>query len=123
MSDRHLPSPGNAFELIQQLEALSADNAFGRGQRDEILRHLVTSANRAVQAKDAVRAGALVRQVETYFPEASELKSLREGLKAEQARLAETRSSWLQKAETAMRRALQTPASDNVLAYSNALLA
>jgi hypothetical protein len=124
-SGRHLPpSPGNALELIQQLEALSTDNAFGREQRDEILRHLVTSASRAVQAKDAVRAGALVHQVETYFPETPELKSLREGLKAEQARLAETRSSWLQKAETAMAAGhFVTPASDNVLAYSNALLA
>ena len=56
-SGRHLPpSPGNAFELIQQLEAVSPGNSFRRGQRDEILRHLVASANRSLQAKDSVRA-------------------------------------------------------------------
>src|SRR6185503_16038015 len=56
-SGRHLPpNPGNAFELIQKLEAVSSDNAFSRGQRDEILRHLVASASRSLQAKDAVRA-------------------------------------------------------------------
>jgi len=124
-SGRHLPpSPGNAFELIQKLEVVSSDNAFGRGQRDEILRHLVASANRSLQAKESVRATTLVHQMETYFPEAPELKALRDGLKAEQARLGEARNSWTQKAETAMAAGhYVTPASDNVLAYCSELLA
>jgi hypothetical protein len=124
-SGRHLPpSPGNAFELIQQLEALSSEDAFGRDQRDEILRHLVASASRTLQAKDSVRASSLVRQIETYFPEAAELKSLRDGLKVEQGRLAEARSSWMQKAEAAMAAGhFVTPASDNVMAYCSELLA
>jgi tetratricopeptide (TPR) repeat protein len=124
-SGRHLPpSPGNAFELIQKLEAVSADNSFRREQRDEILRHLVASANRSLQAKDSVRAATLVHQMETYFPEAPELKGLRDGLKAEQARLGEVRNSWMQKAETAMAAGhFVTPASDNVLAYCSELLA
>ena len=124
-SGRHLPpSPGNAFELIQQLEALSSEDVFGRGQRDEILRHLVASANRTLQAKDSVRASALLRQIETYFPEAPELKGLRDGLKIEQARLAEARNSWMQKAEAAMAAGhFVTPASDNVMAYCSQLLA
>ena len=124
-SGRHLPpSPGNAFELIQKLEAVSSDNAFGRGQRDEILRHLVASANRSLQAKDAVRAGTLVHQMETYFPETPELKGLRDGLKAEQSRVSEARNSWMQKAEAAMAAGrFVTPASDSVLAHCNELLA
>lgn len=124
-SGRHLPpSPGNAFELIQQLEALSSEDAFVRDQRNEILRHLVASASRTLQAKDSVRAGSLVRQIETYFPQAADLKSLRDGLKAEQARLAEARNSWMQKAEAAMAAGhFVTPASDNVVAYCSELLA
>jgi tetratricopeptide (TPR) repeat protein len=62
--------------------------------------------------------------METYFPEAPELKGLRDGLKAEQARLGEVRNSWMQKAETAMAAGhFVTPASDNVLAYCSELLA
>jgi tetratricopeptide (TPR) repeat protein len=124
-SGRHLPpNPGNAFELIQKLEALSSDNTFGRGQRDEILRHLVVSANRSLHAKDSVRATTLVHQMETYFPEAPELKGLRDGLKAEQSRMGEARSSWMQKAEAAIAAGhFVTPASDNAIAYCNELLA
>jgi len=124
-SGRHLPpTPGNAFELLQKLETLSSDDTFGRGQRDEILQHLVASANRSLQAKDSVRVATLVHQMETYFPEAPELKGLRDGLKAEQSRVAEARNSWLQKAETAMAAShFVTPASDNVLAYCSELLA
>ena len=124
-SGRHLPpTPGNALELIQKLEAVSSDNAFGHGQRDEILRHLVASANRSLQAKDAVRATTLVHQMETYFPEAPELKGLRDGLKAEQSRVSEARNSWMQKAEAAMAAGhFVTPASDNVMAHCNELLA
>ncbi len=67
---------------------------------------------------------ALVRQIETYFPEAPELKGLRDGLKNEQARLAEARTSWMQKAEAAMAAGhFVTPASDNVMAYCSELLA
>jgi tetratricopeptide (TPR) repeat protein len=123
-SGRHLPpSPGNAFELIQKLEAVSSDNTFGRGQRDEILRHLVVSANRSLQVKDSARTTALVNQMETYFPEAPELKGLRDGLKAEQSRLGEARNSWMQKAEAAMAAGhYVTPASDNVLAHCRELL-
>jgi tetratricopeptide (TPR) repeat protein len=124
-SGRHLPpSPGNAFELIQKLEAVSSDNTFGRGQRDEISRHLAASANRSLQAKDSARAATLVHQMETYFPEAPELKGLRDGLKAEQARMGEARNSWMQKAEAAMASGhFVTPASDNAIAYCNELLA
>ena len=93
-------------------------------QRDEILRHLAASANRSLQAKDSARATTLVHQMETYFPEAPELKGLRDGLKAEQARMGEARNSWMQKAEAAMTAGhFVTPASDNVMAYCNELLA
>ena len=124
-SGRHLPpGPGNAFELIQQLESQSPQDAFARDQREEIFRHLLASTNRSLQAKDSVRASALVRQIETYFPEAPELKGLRDGLKNEQARLADARTSWMQKAEAAMAAGhFVTPASDNVMAYCSELLA
>ena len=62
--------------------------------------------------------------MEIYFPEAPELKGLRDGLKAEQARLGEARNSWMQKAEAAMAAGhFVTPASDNAMAYCSELLA
>jgi tetratricopeptide (TPR) repeat protein len=123
-SGRYLPpNSGNAFELIQKLEGLAPADAFARDQRDEILRHLSASATRTLQAKDSVRTSALVQQIESYFPEAHELKSLRDGLKAEQARLVETRGSWMQKVEAAMAAGhFVTPASDNAIAYCHELL-
>jgi len=123
-SGRYLPpNSGNAFELIRKLEGLAPEDAFVREQRDEILRHLSASANRTLQAKDTVRASALVHQVESYFPEAPELKNLRDGLKAEQGRLADARNSWMQKAEAAMAAGrFVTPASDNAIAFCNELL-
>ena len=123
-SGRYLPpNSGNAFELIQKLEGLAPEDAFAHDQRDEILRHLSASATRTLQAKDSVRTSALIQQIESYFPEAHELKSLRDGLKAEQARLAETRGSWMQKLEAAMAAGhFVTPASDNAIAYCHELL-
>lgn len=123
-SGRHLPpSSGNAFDLIQKLEGLAPEDAFAQEQRNEILRHLAASAARTLQVKDTVRAGALIRQMEGYFPEATELKSLRDGLKAEQLRLADARNLWLQKAEAAMTAGhFATPASNNAIAYCHELL-
>lgn len=123
-SGRHLPpNSGSAFDLIQKLEGLAPEDAFAREQRSEILRHLSASAVRTLQAKDTVRASALIRQMESYFPEATELKSLRDGFKAEQSRLADARNSWMQKAEAAMTAGhFVTPASDNAIAYCHELL-
>jgi hypothetical protein len=124
-SGHHLPpTPGNAFDLIVQLQKLSFNDAFGREQFEEIQRHLAASVGRAIQTKDFVKASAMVRQLETYFPEAPELRNLSDGLKTEQARVAEARSSSMRKAEIAMTAGhFVTPASDNVLAYCNELLA
>jgi hypothetical protein len=83
--------------LIQKLDALSPDNAFGRAKLNEILRELVAAANRNLQARNYASAGALANQIQTYFPEAPELKGLRENIKAEEARLAEAGNSWMQK--------------------------
>lgn len=123
-SGRHLPpSTGNAFDSIQKLEGLAPEDAFAQEQRNEILRHLSASAARSLQAKDTLRASALIRQMESYFPEATELKSLRDGLKAEQLRLADARNSWMQKAEAAMTAGhFVTPVSDNAIAYCHELL-
>jgi hypothetical protein len=123
-SNRYLPpSSGNALELIRQLEALSTDDAFGREKLDEISRELLAAANRNLQAKDSAAASTLVKQIQTYLPETPELKALREGIRAEEARLGEARISWLQKAEAAMAGGRYvTPANDNVLAHCNQLL-
>jgi tetratricopeptide (TPR) repeat protein len=118
------PSPGNAIELIQKLEAISPDKTFGKEKLDQILRNLIAQANRSLQARDYASASTLAKQMQIYFPEAPELKALSEGIKAEEARLAETRNSWMQKAETAMAAGhYVTPATDNVIAYCNLLLA
>lgn len=124
-SGRYLPpNSGNALELIQQLESLSPDNAFGREKLDQIFRDLMALANRTLQAKDTARASSLVRQIQTHFPETPELKVLRENIKAEELRLTEARNSWLQRVETAMTAGhYVTPANDNAVAYCNQLLA
>ena len=118
------PSPGNAIELIQKLDTLSTDKSFSKEKLDQILRNLIAQANRSLQARDYASASLLIKQMQTYFPETPELKALIESIKAEEARLAETRNSWMQKAEAAMAAGhYVTPATDNVVAYCNQLLA
>lgn len=123
-SGRHLPpSSGSALEFIEQLESLAPEDGFAGDQRSEIVQQLSASANRLLQAKDWHQAGAVVRQLEKYFPDAPDLNRLREGLKAEAARLFETRNAWMQKAEAAMAAGrFVTPASDNAIAYCHELL-
>ena len=118
------PNPGNAIELIQKLDAISPDNSFSKEKLDQILHNLVAQANRSLQAKDYASASTLVKQIQSYFPGALELKTLVESLKAEESRLTESRNSWMQKAEAAMSAGhYVTPATDNVIAYCNLLLA
>lgn len=118
------PSPGNAIELIQKLDTISTDKSFSKEKLDQILRNLIAQANRSLQARDYASASLLIKQMQTYFPETPELKALIESIKAEEARLAETRNSWMQKAEAAMAAGhYVTPATDNVVAYCNQLLA
>ena len=118
------PNPGNAIELIQKLNAISPDSSFSKEKLDQILHNLVAQANRSLQARDYASASTLVKQMQSYFPEAPELKTLVESLKAEESRLTESRNSWMQKAEAAMSAGhYVTPATDNVIAYCNLLLA
>jgi tetratricopeptide (TPR) repeat protein len=124
-SGRYLPpNSGNALELLQQLESASPNSAFAREKLDQIYRDLVALTNRTLQTKDAARASLLVRQIETFFPETSELKVVRENIKAEEVRLAEARDSWMRKAEAAMAAGRYVlPANDSAIAYCNQLLA
>lgn len=118
------PSPGSAIELIQKLDAISPDSSFSKEKLDQILHNLVAQANRSLQARDYASASTLVKQMQSYFPETPELKALVEGIKAEETRLTESRNSWMQKAEAAMSAGhYVTPATDNVVAYCNLLLA
>ncbi len=124
-SGRYLPPvSGNALELIQQLEELSPQDTFAKERLDQIFRDLMTQAKRALQTKDSAHASMLVKQLQKHFPETLELKGLRESIKAEEARFAEARNSWTQKAEAAMAAGRYvTPANDNAIAYCNQLLA
>ncbi len=118
------PNPGNAIELIQKLDVISPDSSFSKEKLDQILHNLVAQANRSLQARDYASASTLVKQMQNYFPETPELKTLVESLKAEESRLIESRNSWMQKAEAAMSAGhYVTPATDNVIAYCNLLLA
>ncbi len=117
------PSSGNAMDLVQQLDTLSPNDSFGREKLDQIFRELTAQANRALQAKDHAHASTLIRQIQTYFPEAPELRVLRDRIKAEEARVAEARSSWMQRVESAIAAGrFVTPPNDNAVAYCNQLL-
>lgn len=124
-SGRYLPpSSGNALELIQQLEGLAPHDAFGKEKLDQVFRELMAQTKRALQSKDSTHASALVRQMQKHFPETSELKALRENIKAEEVRRTEARNLWMQKAEVAMAAGRYvTPGNDNAIAYCNQLLA
>jgi hypothetical protein len=65
----------------------------------------------------------MTQQIQTYFPESPELKSLRETLKSEEVKLAEARSILTQRAESAMLAGHYiAPANDNSVAYCNQVL-
>jgi tetratricopeptide (TPR) repeat protein len=118
------PDSGNAMELIQQLQTLAPGDSFAEEKYEQVFGDLMAMANRSLQEKNFAQASSFVRQIETHFPETSELRSLRERIKAEEGRLAEARSSWLQKAEAALAaERYVTPADSNVIAYCTQVLA
>ena len=118
------PASGNAFALIQRLGAMSPSDPFFRDWMDQIHREAVTQLQRKIQSKDTEGAKALGRQLLEFFPASTELRSLRESIKTEDAGQLEVRNSLMQKLDSAMAHGnYVTPANDNALAYCNRLLA
>ena len=117
------PSSGNAFELIKQLNSLSPGDSLAKEKLDLIYLDVLTQSHRRIQARDLAGASATVQQIQTYFPESPELKSLRETLKVEEAKLMEARNSLTQKAESAIASGRYiAPPNDNTVAYCNQVL-
>jgi len=118
------PNSGNAVDLIHRLSSIAPADSFAKEKLDQVYRELLNQIQRKMQAKDFDSAKTLAQQVQTHFPESSELKNLRDALKAEEAKLMETWSSLVQKAESAMATGRYvTPSNDNALVYTNRLLA
>jgi hypothetical protein len=118
------PNPGNAVDLIKQLNALAPGDPFGRGKLDQILQHSKTQLMRKIQSRDMEGAHVIIRQLQPYFSDQAEFKNLRGTVEVEDSRLMESKASWLVKAESAMAAGRYiSPPDDNVLSYSNQVLA
>jgi tetratricopeptide (TPR) repeat protein len=117
------PNSGNAFDLIKQLSSLAPGDSLAKEKLDQIYLDLLTQTHRKIQARDLASANTMTQQIQTYFPESPELKSLRETLKSEEVKLAEARSILTQRAESAMLAGHYiAPANDNSVAYCNQVL-
>jgi len=118
------PTSGNALDLIHHLSTLAPTDSFAKEKLDQVHRELLSQIQRRIQAKDFDTAKTLAQQVQGHFPESSELRNLRDTLKAEEAKLMENWSSLVQKAESALASSRYvTPATDNAFVYANRLLA
>jgi tetratricopeptide (TPR) repeat protein len=118
------PNTGNAFDLLRHLGSIAPTDSFAKEKLDQIHHELLNQIQRRMQAKDFDAAKSLAQQVQTHFPDSSELRVLRDGLRAEEAKLMETWSSLIQKAEsTAAAGRYVAPQNDNALLYANRLLA
>src|SRR5262249_5725195 len=116
------PAPGNAWELIQRLGALSPSDPIFKEQTDQIHREAITQLQRKIQSKDLEGAKALGRQLQEFFPASSELKALRESIKVEDAGAVEILNGLTQKMDSAMAHGnYVTPANDNAMLYCNRL--
>jgi hypothetical protein len=117
------PRPGNAMDLISQLNQLSPDDPVGKEKSDQIYRDFLAQMQRRLQARDFENAKAIARQLQPYFAERSEFKNLRDTLKAEESRTLEAKSSSTQKAEAAMAAGRYVlPSNDNVVLHCNHVL-
>jgi len=118
------PNTGNAFDLLRHLSGIAPTDSFAKEKLDQVHHELLSQIQRKMQAKDFDAAKSLAQQVQTHFPDSPELPVLRDGLKTEEAKLMETRSSLVQKAESAAAASRYvTPQNDNALLYANRLLA
>jgi tetratricopeptide (TPR) repeat protein len=117
------PTTGNAFDLIHQLSSIAPADGFAKERLDQVQRELLFQIQRKLQARDFENAKVLIQQVQAHFPEVSELKNLRDGLKAEETKTMEA-SSLVQKAESSMSTGRYvTPPNDNAFAHASRLLA
>ena len=90
------PRPGNAMDLISQLSQLSPEDPVGKEKSDQIYRDLLAQMQRRLQARDFENAKAIARQIQPYFSERNEFRSLRDTLKAEESKMLEVKSSSIQ---------------------------
>jgi tetratricopeptide (TPR) repeat protein len=118
------PNSGNALDLLHHLSSIAPADSFAKEKLDQVYRELLNQIQRRMQAKDLDAAKSLTQQVQTHFPDSSEVRTLRDGLKAEEAKVMETWSSLVQKAESASASGrFVTPSNDNAFVYANRLLA
>jgi len=117
------PNSGNAFDLIKQLSNLSPSDSLAKEKLDQIYVDLLDQTHRKIQSRDFTGANVLTQQIQTYFPESSELKGLRETLKTEESKLMDARNALTQRAEAAMVAGRYLlPPNDNTVAYCNQIL-
>jgi hypothetical protein len=118
------PAQSNALELVIRLGELSPADPVFKETLEQLHRESINQLQRKIQGKDREAAKAMARELLSYFPASAELRSLRDSLNADDLQQLEVRNTLTQKLDAAMARGnYVTPANDNVLAYSNRLLA
>jgi hypothetical protein len=118
------PNSGNALDLINQLNSLAPADLFAKEKLEQIQRDFVSQAQKKMQAKDYESAKAIMQQLQVHFPESPELRNLRENLRTEEAKLTETWSPFIQRAESAMTSGRYvTPVNENAFVYCTRVLA
>ncbi len=118
------PAPGNAIEMIRQLQSLSETDTFTKERMETILRDLLSQTQRKIQAKDLVDAKTLLRNLQMHFPESSEVRTLQDKLKVEEVKHWDALNSLVLRAESALTSGRYvTPTSENVLLFCNRALA
>lgn len=118
------PHPNNTLELSRQLQALDPGNATAGEAFNRIRQELTTQAQQKIQQRDMEAARELISALQTHFAGSPEISHLTALLKSEDLKQQNQMTAWLQKAESAMTAGhFVAPSHDNVILYSNRLLA
>ncbi|MFN8009490.1 MAG: hypothetical protein U0V70_21145 [Terriglobia bacterium] len=118
------PASGNAMDLIQQLLTLSPNDSMAKSGIETVQREVLNQVGKKVQLKEFESARNLLHQLQSHFPESSELSRAQAALHDEESRLTNANNDLTQKAEAALARGnYVTPMNESVLAYSQRLLA
>ncbi|MCI0624186.1 MAG: PEGA domain-containing protein [Acidobacteria bacterium] len=116
------PHSGNALELTRSLKQLVPQSSFAEERLDLIRGKTSRQAQLMIQAGDLEGARTLVHQLETYFPDGSELGALTESVKSHDAAVAEVNTT-VAKAEAALAsRHFVVPLNECAFSLSNRVL-
>jgi hypothetical protein len=116
------PHSGNALELIRNLKQLVPESSFAVEKLDLIRSKTGREAQLMIKAGDFEGARTLVHQLDTFFPDYSELRALTESLKSQDAAIADVNAT-VAKAEAALASGhFIVPFNESAFSLSNRIL-